>query len=163
MIDKQVYATRITNASQSKLLLINFELVIDYINESKLYLQAEKENKSEDKYEFMHNIKVARNFLNELISSLDMQYKISQELLEVYKYVDKKILKYLYTEDISFADEGIKILSIIQEGFIELDKKEVDNTPIMNNTEAIYSGLTYNRNMTHTEYVNPSISRGFQA
>ncbi len=168
MIDKQAFATRIVHATKSQLVVINFELIIAYLREAELMLNSSSENdtsknNNDNKAEFMKNIQCARNFLYELIASLDMKYPISSELFNLYNVIDQRILKFLYKEDLTFSKEAIELLKTVKSAFTELDELEEDNTPLVDNAEVIYSGLTYNRNMTPTEFINPSSNRGFQA
>lgn len=169
MIDKQAFATRIVHATKSQLVIINFELIIAYLKEAELILNSSSnnnintKNNKKNKVEFMKNIQCARNFLYELISSLDMKYPISSELFNLYNVIDQRILKFLYKEDLTFNKEAIDLLKTIKSAFLELDELEEDKVPLVDNAEVIYSGLTYNRNMTPTEFINPSSNRGFQA
>ncbi|MFI3230152.1 MAG: flagellar protein FliS [bacterium] len=168
MIDKQAFATRIIHSTKSQLVVINFELVISYLKEAELTLNSSSDDNTQNnninnKAEFMKNIQCARNFLYELIASLDMKYPISTELFNLYNVIDQRILKFLYKEDLTFSNEAIELLKTIKSAFSQLDELEEDNVPLIQNAEVIYSGLTYNKNMTPTEFINPSSNRGFQA
>ena len=72
-INKQDYVAKIANASPLKLVVINFEIILDYLKESENTINNEKE--------FDFNILKARQFLSELRASLDMQYEISTYLI----------------------------------------------------------------------------------
>lgn len=153
LIKKDEYVLKITNASKVQLVIINFELIIDYINEAKKNLQSEKD--------FSFYIDKARQFLRELSASLNMDYEISYTFLSLYHYVDERLAKFLFNKSIETADEALKILIGLKEAWEQV--KEEDTSPVMKNVEQMYAGLTYSKNGKLAEYVDTSANRGFKA
>ncbi|MDE6181733.1 MAG: flagellar protein FliS, partial [Eubacteriales bacterium] len=76
---KEDYVAKISSASPLQLVIINFEIIIDYINESKKYINTKDKN-------FDFNVKKSRQFLMELRSSLNMEYEISENLMSIYNF-----------------------------------------------------------------------------
>lgn len=153
MIDKQSYVARIATASPLKLVLINFEIILDYLKDSKDCLEDEKL--------FNFNIIKARQFLTELRCSLDMQYEISYDLLSLYNYIDKKMSDFLFRKDIKDYEEATELLKTIMSGFEQI--QENDESPIMTNTDSIYAGLTYGKGGKLEEFVDIRNNKGFKA
>lgn len=153
LIKKDEYVLKITNASRVQLVIINFELIIDYINEAKKNYQNEKD--------FSFYIDKARQFLREMSASLNMEYEISYTFLSLYHYVDEKLAKFLFDRSAETADEALKILIGLKDSWEQV--KEGDSSPVMQNAEQMYAGLTYGKNGELSEYVDTRANRGFKA
>ncbi|WP_317366845.1 flagellar protein FliS [uncultured Tyzzerella sp.] len=154
-INKQDYVAKIANASPLKLVIINFEIIFDYIEESKKNIDNEKE--------FDFNILKARQFLSELRGSLDMQYEISSYLLTMYNYVDRQLAKFLFSKKIEDLKSGEDVLKTIMSGFEGIEENEKDKSSIMENTDTIYAGLTYGKDGRLQEFVDIKENKGFKA
>lgn len=153
---KEDFVAKITNASPLELIIINFEIIISYVNESKNYIETKNK-----KFDF--NVQKARQFLLELRSSLNMNVEISYELMSLYNFVDSQLAKYLFNENIKIADDCINILNNILAGFKQIENKHLDNQSLMENTQQIFAGLTYNKNGALEEFVDTDNNRGFKA
>ena len=154
-LNKQDYVAKIATASPLKLVIINFEIILDYLEESKKNIDNQKE--------FDFNILKARQFLGELRGSLNMKYEISTQLLTMYNYVDRQLAIFLFSKKLEDLEAGTKVLKTIMSGFEEIEEKEKDKNSIMQNTESIYAGLTYGRNGQLQEFVDTKHNRGFKA
>lgn len=153
---KEDYVAKIANATPLQLVIINFEIIIDYINESKLYINTKEKN-------FDFNIQKARQFLLELRSSLNMEYELSANLMSIYNFVDAQLAKYLFNENIEIADDCIKILNNILDGFKQIKNEENEKQALMQNTQQIFAGLTYDKNGNLDEFIDTDLNRGFKA
>lgn len=156
-ISPEDYVARIANASQIQLVVINYEIILDYLGAAKASAEAEEEE------DLDFDIAKARQFLNELRSSLDMQYKISKYLMSLYIYIDRELAYCLFGHDTEHIDEAVRILEKLLAGWKEVEKIEEDKTPLMENTEQLYAGLTYKKDGTLNEYVDTKSNRGFKA
>ena len=154
-INKQDYVAKIANASPLKLVIINFEIIFDYLQQSRQTIHNEKE--------FDFNILKARQFLSELRGSLDMQYEISSYLLTMYNYVDRQLAKFLFSKKIEDLEAGENVLKTIMSGFEEIEEQEKDKSSIMGNTDTIYAGLTYSKDGRLKEFVDVKQNKGFKA
>lgn len=154
-INKQDYVAKIANASPLRLVIINFEIIFDYLEQSKQNIDNEKE--------FDFNILKSRQFLSELRGSLDMQYEISSYLLTMYNYVDRQLAKFLFSKKIEDLEAGTKVLKTIMSAFEEIEHQEKDKSSIMENTDTIYAGLTYGKNGQLQEFVDIKHNKGFKA
>lgn len=155
-INKSDYVARISTASHLQLVIISFEIIIDYINNSKIYINTNNKN-------FDFNIRKARQFLADLKLSLNTDYEISNNLILIYNFLDQSLISYLFNEDIEIADDCIKILKNLLEGFSGIEDLEEDKSSIMENTHQIYAGLTYNKKGGLEEFIDNGENRGFKA
>lgn len=156
-ISVEDYVARIANASPLDLVIINYEIILDYINASR--------NSFDEPEDFDFNITKAKQFLNELRVSLDMQYEIAKHLMSLYHYVDQELCYCQFNKNIAHLDEATKILTQLLEGWTTVSEMnmEQDNTPVMGNTEQLYAGLTYGKDGRLQEYVETDNKRGFKA
>lgn len=154
-ISTQDYVARIANANQIQLVLINYEIILDYLNAAK--------NSLDNKEDMDFDLRKARQFLNELRLSLDMQYTISRYLMNLYIYVDGELAYCQFDYKISHIDEAVKVLSSLLESWREVEKNEKDKTPLMENTQQLYAGLTYSKDGSLNEYMDSDVNRGFKA
>mgnify|MGYP005756091807 FL=1 len=152
-INKEEYVAKIATASPLRLVIINFEILFDYLEKS-------KKNINDDK-SFDFNIFKARQFLSELRCSLDMQYEISSYLLTLYNYADRKIAKFLFSKNLKDLEDATNVLKNIMSGFEQIEEK--DKTPVMENTDTIYAGLTYGKDGRLQEFVDVKHNKGFKA
>lgn len=153
----RAFATRTTQANRSELILILYEIIrLDLENARKYFNQGERE-------EFKDSLKHSQKFMNELISCLDFQYSISFDLLQLYLYVNKRIIYAMIKEDSSLLESAEKVMNSLYIGF-EGVAKEDKSPPLMQNTQQLYAGLTYGKSSLNETYIDPKEhSRGFQA
>lgn len=154
----QDYVAKISMATPLQLVIINYEIIIDYLNCSKNYIDNKEDIKT-----FHFNINKARDFLGELRAGLNMTYDISYELMSIYNYVDKLLAFVLFNRKVCNIDEAIQILQKLMSSWIKIQDEEEDKSPSMQNTQHILSGITYNKNGLLNEYVEPDLDRGFKA
>lgn len=152
---KEEFAARIANATPAQLILINYEIIFEYLNDSKLYINDDKK--------FQFAVTQARKSLKELRSSLNFKYDISKNLMQLYNYADQQLSYYSFNKKESCLKEAERILKDLFAAWETIEKNEKDKTPVMQNTQQIYAGLTYGRNGQFSEYVEHDVKRGFKA
>lgn len=135
----QEYATRVTQANRSELVVIIFEATLDSIEEGKKCL--EKEDIGQARIE----IERAKGFIEELMRSLDMKYEISFYLRQLYIYAYQEICQGLARRDADLFKHSTDILEALLESFKKVANQD-DSQPLMGNSQQIYAGLTYGRN-----------------
>lgn len=152
MIRKEEYASRISSANRVGLVVINFDLIIDYLKEA-------KENISDEK-SFMRNIKKSREFLREMRLSLNMDYEISKDYIAAYRFIDRLIASYLFSKSEEKYALALELLNKFRKTWSEVS--EEDAALVMQNAEQIYAGLTYGKNGRLNEYIDTRADRGFK-
>lgn len=149
------YVAKISNASPLQLVIINYEIILDYLDSSKECVDDDKK--------FTLYVNKAREFLAELRASLNMKYEISFQLMSLYNYVDQQISYYIFNKKEECVKNCENVLIPLLEGWRAIEKDETDKTPLMSNTQQIYAGLTYGRNGQLSEFVDTDVKRGFKA
>ncbi|MDF2943152.1 MAG: hypothetical protein K0S01_2010 [Herbinix sp.] len=153
----QVFATRVTQASKSDLIVILYEMILTEIKEAR------------DAYEignlmaFDKELKKAQKFITELTAVLDYSYAISYDLLSLYLYVNKRIITAIIKRNPVSLDSAEAVLRKLLTGFEGVSKLDTSG-PMMRNTQQLYAGLTYGKGKLNETYIDPNDrSRGFIA
>ena len=153
----QVFATRVTQASKSELIVILYEMILTELRESKEAFEVD------DLAAFEKGLKKAHKYVNELIAALDFNYKISYDLLSLYLYVNKRIITAIIKRNPISLDSAQSVLDKLLTGFEGVSQSDKSG-PMMRNTQQLYAGLTYGKGKLNETYIDPSNrSRGFIA
>ena len=84
---KQEFTLRITQANKTQLITIVYEMVLLYLDEAQEALRVE------DKAEFKSAVRKIRGCMNELTASLNLDYELAQNLLQLYLYVNRELVQ----------------------------------------------------------------------
>lgn len=133
-----IFSKRVAQSSKSELVVISYEIILNYIASAKAELAKE------DTEKFLFNVKKAKQFVNDLSSVLDFTQKISFELMNIYMYVDRCLVKSIVKRDNCDLDTVESVISKLKTAFEEVSKAD-DSGAMMKNGEQIYAGLTYGR------------------
>lgn len=152
---KKTFATRISQANKSELVVIMYDIIFASMDEARLALSQGK------KEEFKRELSRAQKLLRELIATLDMQYEISKELMPLYLYANHCIIDSLRTGE-EKPLEGVDIvLKPLGKAFSEIAKQ--DTSPaLMEHTQQLYAGLTYGKGKLNETLLSEN-SRGYKA
>ena len=150
---KQEYTLKITNASPTGIIVIMYDLAIEYIKE------AEKCFAANDHEGAKVQCANAGRVLGDLSSSLDFTYAISFYLFRIYEFVSKEVSMAVIKNDCKSLGDCVRLLSSLKESFDELSKQDTSG-PAMENAETVYAGLTYGRG-TLNESTSVSGNRGY--
>ena len=153
---KSDYARRITTSTPLQLVVLNYELVLFYMDEAK---EALAQN---DEKQFRKHLSGAQNMLNELSSSLNMSTELSWELLSLYLFVNKLLAQAAASREPKHLDDAAQILNNILVAWRALEQQETDKAPVLENSQQVFAGLTYGR-AGLDEFVPTDVARGFKA
>lgn len=151
---KQEFTLRITQANKTQLITILYEMALLYVEEAEEALNAE------DKAAFKSAIRKIRGCMNELTSSLHLEYELAQNLLQLYLYVNRELVK----ASSHFEKENLEhvrmVLRELHKSYQEIESQDTSG-PVMGNTQTVYAGLTYGRNTLTENITDPGMNRGF--
>lgn len=153
---KQEFTLRISQANQSQLVIILYELFFFYIEE------AETAYAASDKAGFAKELQKAHDCLNELIASLNPEQELAQTLLKFYFYVSARIGSAIGSR----KTEPLKDPKRLMLRHYEIYKKDAaydTSSPIMDRAQTVYAGLTYGKKDLIVNREDGSTSRGFYA
>lgn len=158
----KAYSYRISQASPVELVIIMYDMAIEYLNDA---IAEPGENESRDNAErneqFRKNLKYAKRVIDQLAADLDMQYEVSEELLKLYRIMDRYLVKASVEKNVLLIETVISMLSKLRKSFYEISMKDTSE-PVMKNTQQVYAGLTYSNAGSSNEYSqDPVNNRGF--
>lgn len=147
------FSYRITQASKTELIVILYDMALNYIAEGidcldKLNLEG-----------FRHNLKSAQRVVNQLMGALDMGYGISSELIRLYRYFINVLIRASVRKETDELKSIVKMISKLRDAFEKVSKQDKSG-PVMKNTQQIYAGLTYSNGKLN-EYQDQTVKRGF--
>ena len=154
----QAFATRVTQANRSELVVVIYEVALASIKEGKDALEAGAVTDAR------HEIERAKSMIQELMYALDMHYNISTYLRQLYIFGYRELCQGIANRDSKRFDNTTNILEGLLKSFKEIAKQD-DSAPLMKNTQTIVAGLTYGpgSDLRETIGVGVSPSRGFKA
>lgn len=151
---KQEYTRRITQANKTQLVVILYEMFLTYTKDAR---QAWENSRAD----FRENIRKARGCLEELMASLDFEYEISMNLLQLYVYANRELVRADIRNSLQHPDEADKVITGMHEVYEQLAKEDT-SAPLMENAQAIYAGLTYGKNTLTENLSDQGVDRGFR-
>ena len=153
----QEFATRVSQANRSELVVVIYEAALESIAEGRAAL--EKNEIAEARKE----IDRAKGMVDELLHSLDLQYQIAHYLRQLYIYAYRELCQGIALRDVSRLDHASDVLEGLLPSFREVARQD-ESKPVMENTQQIYAGLTYGRGqLNETIAVGVDMNRGFEA
>lgn len=151
---KQDFILRISQSNRSQLVVIIYEIILTYLEEAKVAYEKK------DMEEFRESIRKAQPFVSELMEALDFKYAISIELLQLYLYVNKALVRSILRREKRNLESAIVVLETLKVGFIGVSEQD-DSAPLIQNAQQIYAGLTYSKGRLTETLKDENLSRGF--
>ena len=152
---KQEYTLRITQANKTQLITILYEMLMIYTGEAK---EAHAGN---DRAGFREGIRKARGCVNELLASLNFDYELAVNFMQLYLYINRELARAEVrniTEPLENTEKVVKQLHTAYEQLGEMDT----SGSVMSNVQTVYAGLTYGKNSLTENLTNQGIDRGFR-
>ncbi|MBD5485555.1 MAG: flagellar protein FliS [Lachnospiraceae bacterium] len=151
---KQEYTLRITQANKTQLITILYEMVLLYVDEAQEALDAGQ------KMEYKSAIRKIRGCIDELTASLNLDYELAHNLLQLYLYISRELVKASTHYERENLEHVRLIIGELHKAYQVIEDQDTSG-PVMGNTQTVYAGLTYGRN-TLTENIADSVTnRGF--
>lgn len=148
------FSYRIMQASPTELIIILYEMLEVYLRDAISYRMEDKIQ------EFRISLKRSQGVLNELNHSLDMQYAISLNFMQIYLFINRTIIRVSVSKETAELERCIGMIEKLKNAF-EKVKDEDRRGPVMKNTQQVYAGLTYGKG-TLNESFGLESNRGFR-
>lgn len=150
------YSFKVTQANKTQLVVLVYDIVLDDIN------TAREEFAAGEIDQFVGTVKHGQRFVQELMRTLDCQYEIGLDLMTLYLHVNKMMIKAIIQRKPD-ALEGLEdVIGKLQKAFHEISRTDYSG-PVMQSTEQVYAGLTYNKRDLSETYLDAGnqMKRGF--
>lgn len=161
------YSRRITQSSPTGLVVITYELMNLHLRDAEDAMalitdagELQSASTAEREIAFHASMKKARTLLGELISSLNLQYALSGELLRIYLYLNRELQLADLRKDVTLLPRLRGIIASLHDAFEEVAKSDVSG-PVMENTQKVYAGMTYSKGSLNEDLVGDP-NRGFK-
>lgn len=142
--EMNVFSLRIANCSKTELVVITYDIVLKYIDSAcRSYDEGDLDG-------VVFNFKKAKQFLNNLSSSLDFKYGISYELMNLYMYVNNCLVRNIAKRNVENVDSVKEVINRLRSSFDEISSLD-QSGKVMKNSEQVYVGYTYGRTSTLNE------------
>ena len=132
---KQEYTLRITQANKTQLITILYEMFLIYIDEAEAALSED------DRAEYKSAIRKIRGCMNELTASLNLEYDLAQNLLQLYLYVNRELVQASVHNEKENLEHIRLVIGELQKAYKKIENQDVSG-PVMGNTQKVYAGLT---------------------
>ena len=159
-LDKSAYMLRISQANPAQLVVINFELILEFLAAAEAAIGTD---------EFLTYVQKAKSGLEQLIDALDLSVSISHDFYEIYKYNYKRLSDVSFTKDNLAAQEVVseakELMSTLLEGWKKVAESDAANaeSPVASDAPKVYTGLTYGKGGQAEEYIAEDTGRGYMA
>ena len=146
----QGFTAKISQCNRTELVVISYDIMKVYIRDAKKALAAE------DTQLFIWNIKKAKSMLEELMNALDFNYpQVTNNLMSLYLFIQSRFNKCIFKKKDVNLDVVVRIVDKLQAGFAEVAKEDTTG-PVMENTSAVYAGITYGKGTLNEMYEEKS-------
>ena len=153
---KQQFTLRISQANKTEMIVILYEMLLTYTQDAK---NALKEGKIQ---EFRDFNKKGRACLEELIASLNLEYEVAVRMLSLYLYCNRELSKADIRKDAEPVEHVEMVIGKLHKAYEELAKQD-ESGPVMQNSQTVYTGLTYGRNCLSENLADQGVDSGFRA
>ena len=152
---QQQFSARIVAANKSELIVIIYDILLEYLNEANRYYN------SKQRKEYSKSIKNMRDCLSELIQSIDCENELAPNYAALYLFCNEQLDQSEIKYNNSYLEDVNNIINNLREAAIEISKQD-GSSPVMENAQTLYSGLTYGKNNNPVELMtDPTTNRGF--
>lgn len=150
------FTRRISQSNGGGLIVVTYEIILAYIADA-------RECYNNDDYEgFRSALGRAQRGVDSLIQSLNFGYEVANNLYALYVFAKEEMAKAVIRKRLEEAEEAETVLVNLYTAFKEAAKQD-HSTPLMQNTQQVYAGMTYGRNDLTETFQDPGTSRGFFA
>lgn len=147
---KQQFTLRITQANSTQLIVILYEMILCYLEEGEA---------AQNREELREAVRKARGCVNELIQSLHMEYEPAPTLMQLYLFCIRRLAACEGRGDVQALEDIKKVIQPLRDAYAQIQELN-DRGPVMNNSQAVYAGLTYGKNTLTENMADQGTNRG---
>ena len=153
---KQELTLRISQANKTQMITILYEMVIEYLSDSRDAISLGEKELSERYLTF------AQSCIEELIRSVNRSVELGRNLHETYIFSKKELLLAGITGNIHRIWKVENNFKSLHDAYLEIENTDTSGQ-VMGNTQAVYAGLTYGRHSLNEAVAAGQMNRGFMA
>lgn len=150
----QQFTLRVAQANSTDLIVILYEMLLDYVDEAEEALGAQDETALADA------VRKARGCLNELLQSLNIEYEPAVSLRQLYMFCIRKLV-HTQAGQKEAPEEIRRVIKPLHDAYEQIAKLNTSG-PVMDNSQTVYAGLTYGRNTLTENMTDQGMNRGMR-
>ncbi len=150
---KQQFTFRISQANPTELVVILYDMTLQYLTD------ANGAASQEDFASYRENVLRARKCVSELAASLHLEYEPAVSLRNLYMYCIRRLTQAEIRWHTELLREVTNIITPLRDAYRQIAPQNTAG-PVMQNTQAVYAGLTYGRNTLTENMADQSMNRG---
>ena len=150
---KQQFTLRITQANPTQLVVILYEMLICYLEE------MEEAVHNQDAVRFHESARGCRGCLNELLLSLNLDYEPAPQLQQLYFFCIRRLANAERKMEEAPLAEVKRVIQPLHDAYQQIEDQNTKG-PVMNNSQTVYAGLTYDRNSLTENMADQGANRG---
>jgi flagellar protein FliS len=152
---KQDYTRRIAAANRTQLVIILYDMLLCYLHESKENLLVGREG------DFSESIRKARGCVNELMMSLNLEYELASNLMQLYCYSIRRLAHIQLRHDEEAISQLEHMIGNLADAYTQAAAADT-SSPVMDNSQTVYAGLTYGKSTLTENMTDPGTDMGFR-
>ena len=138
---KSQFTLRITEANATQLVVILYDMALVYLEEG----QAAENDEA-----LSEAIRKIRGCVNELLSSLHMEYEVAQQMQRLYLFCIRRLAVAGRKKDKAPLKEVQQVLQPLRDAYAEIASQNTAGA-VMQNAQTVYTGLTYGKTASLSE------------
>lgn len=153
---KQEFTRRLSCCNRGEMIVILYDILFTYLDDA---IAAKEQGTYE---EFRESAGKAGQVVHRLMDDLDFTYPIASELYPAYQFVSKLLALAVCKNTADSLKDAKRVLKNLYDGFTEVAKQD-SSGPLMQHTQQVVAGMTYQKGSLTETLQGSESSRGFFA
>ncbi len=152
---KSEYTLRITQANRAELIVILYEITIDYVEEAIAAASAD------DIGSVSFSTANAMRCIEEMQNNLHFEYDLAKSLNRLYVYMKNKLRAAYISGETEGLNEVLDKLKKLRDSYEKIASTDKSG-PVMIHTQTVLTGMTYSKDKVLDELTNETAGRGYR-
>ncbi len=153
---KQEFTRRLSCCNRGEMIVILYDILFTYLDDA---IAAKEQGTYEA---FRESAGKAGQVVHRLMDDLDFTYPIASELYPAYQFVSKLLALAVCKNTADSLKDAKRVLKNLYDGFTEAAKQD-SSGPLMQHTQQVVAGMTYQKGSLTETLQGSESSRGFFA
>ena len=153
---KQEFTRRLSCCNRGQMIVIMYDILFTYLDDG---IQAKEAG---DYEAFKDAVRHAQQVICRLQDDLDFKYEIAGSLYAEYQFVNKLLSMAVCKNTSKNLQDAKNILGNLYDAFVEASHQDTSE-PLMEHTQQVVAGMTYQKGSLTETLQDPEGSRGFLA
>lgn len=153
---KQEFTRRLSCCNRGEMIVIMYDILFTYLDDG---IQAKEAG---DYDGFKAAVNHAQQVIRRMMDDLDFSYEIAGSLYAEYQFVNQQLSMAVCKNTPQNLLDAKRILRNLYDAFVEASRQDTSE-PLMENTQQVVAGMTYQKGSLTETFQDSDISRGFLA